>query len=256
MKVALLARVARPLWMAGPAGLALPARAAAKRVPAAVRRLDRAGPGGGSHGNARDIADLPTALRRFLAHPRPPVLLAAVASVVATRAARGRWRRADAVVALGALVAQPFVEWAIHREILHARPDSRFGEIFWAAAGFGHAQHHADPASLDTMFLRPQEIVPLGAVAVGVALAAPRSVATGAVCVGLGVLAYDWTHFLIHTAYQPRTALYRRTWRNHRLHHYRNERYWLGVTSPVADVLLGTEPARDTVPLSRAAPAR
>ncbi len=232
------------------------ARAAVRRLSGAVRRLDRPGPGGGSHGDARDVADLPAAVRRFLTHPRPPVLLATVATVALARATRGRWRGADAGVALGALVAQPFVEWAIHREILHARPDRRLGEIFWAAAGFGHAQHHADPARLDTMFLRPQEIIPLGAVAVGVALAAPRPAATGAVCVGLGVLAYDWTHFLIHTAHQPRTAFYRRTWRNHRLHHFRNERFWLGVTSPVADVLLGTEPARDTVPLSRAAPAR
>jgi hypothetical protein len=72
-------------------------------------------------------------------------------------------------------------------------------------------------------------------------------------CVGAAVLAYDWTHFLIHTRYQPRTELYRRAWRNHRLHHYRNERYWLGVTSPIADVVLRTSPARDAVAVSPAA---
>lgn len=217
----------------------------------AIERLDRPGP----HGSAREISDLPSALRRFLTHPRPPVLLAAVGSVAAARVTRGRWSRADTAVAVGALVAQPFVEWAIHREVLHALPGSRFGDVFWKAAGFGHAQHHADPASMDTMFLRPQEVMPLAAAAVGVALAAPRPAATGALCVGLGVLAYDWTHFLIHTAYQPRSGFYRRTWRNHRLHHFRNEHYWLGVTSPVADVMLRTEPGRDAVTVSRAATA-
>lgn len=64
------------------------------------------------------------------------------------------------------------------------------------------------------------------------------------------MLAYDWTHFLIHTRVPPRTAYYRRIWRGHRLHHYRNERYWLGVTSPLGDLALRTNPPRDAVELS------
>lgn len=212
-------------------------------------RLDRPGP----HGRATDVTTLGGALRRFVSHPRPPVLLGAVGGLAAVRAFKGTPGRADAKVTLACVLAQPFVEWAVHRHVLHVRPDGPLGRLAWEAAGWGHAQHHADPASMDTMFLRPQEVVRGGALAVAAALLGSPATATGLLCAGTGFLAYDWTHFLIHTGYRPRSALYRRAWRNHRLHHYRNERYWLGVTSPVADLLLRTEPARDAVPVSRLA---
>ena len=38
--------------------------------------------------------------------------------------------------------------------------------------------------------------------------------------------AYEWIHYLTHTAYRPRGALYRGMWRYHRLHHFKNENYW------------------------------
>ena len=66
-------------------------------------------------------------------------------------------------------------------------------------------------------------------------------------------LAYEWTHYLIHSAYRPRSRLYRGIWRAHRLHHYRNERYWFGVTMHQADRILRTYPDKDAVPLSATA---
>ena len=46
---------------------------------------------------------------------------------------------------------------------------------------------------------------------------------------------------------------YARLWLNHRLHHFKNEHYWYGVTMLSGDRLLGTAPARDAVPTSRTA---
>jgi Fatty acid hydroxylase superfamily len=216
-------------------------------------RLDRPGP----HGHATDVTTLPGAARRFLAHPRPPVLLGTVGALAAVRAARGRLGPRDARVAGLCLLAQPFVEHAVHRWMLHAEPTTPLRRACYNYAGWGHAQHHADPTNLDTMFLVPSEVLRGGAVAAAVALAGPPAAATGALCVGLGTLAYDWSHFLIHSAYRPRTRVFQLVKRNHRLHHYRNERYWLGVTSPVADLVLRTSPARDDVPVSaRAVPPR
>ncbi|MBC7307963.1 MAG: sterol desaturase family protein, partial [Dietzia sp.] len=66
----------------------------------------------------------------------------------------------------------------------------------------------------------------------------------------LGLL-YEWTHYLIHTDYKPKHALYRAIWRNHRHHHYKNEHYWFTVTtSGTADRLLGTAPDPATTPTS------
>ena len=63
-------------------------------------------------------------------------------------------------------------------------------------------------------------------------------------------LLYEWTHFLVHTGVPPRSAFAKRVRRNHRLHHFRNEAYWLGFTWPDVDRWLGTEPDPASVPRS------
>jgi sterol desaturase/sphingolipid hydroxylase (fatty acid hydroxylase superfamily) len=64
-------------------------------------------------------------------------------------------------------------------------------------------------------------------------------------------LGYEWTHFLIHSDYRPKSRLYKAIWRNHRLHHYKNEHYWFTVTtSGTADRILGTYPDPTTVETS------
>ena len=44
--------------------------------------------------------------------------------------------------------------------------------------------------------------------------------------------------------------LFRAIWRAHRLHHFKNEEYWFGVTNPAADMVLRTYPDPGTVPTS------
>ncbi len=66
----------------------------------------------------------------------------------------------------------------------------------------------------------------------------------------LGLLRYECSHFLIHTPYVPRTRWYRTVWRNHRLHHFKHERYWMGVSSNLGDRLLRTNPDQRTIPKS------
>ena len=34
-------------------------------------------------------------------------------------------------------------------------------------------------------------------------------------------LGYEWTHYLIHSDYKPKSSLYKAIWRNHRQHHSR-----------------------------------
>jgi hypothetical protein len=220
-----------------------------RRLRAAGRSLDRPG----APGAASEITTLSGAARRFVTHPRPPFLLGTVAALAAARVVRGRAGPGDLRVALACAAAQPFLEWTVHRGLLHVRPNGPISDACYRSFGSGHERHHADPTNVDSMFLRPQDVLRVGAAALTVAVVGPPRAATGALCLGLSGLAYDWTHFLIHTGYQPRSRLYRRMWRTHRLHHFRNERYWLGVTSPIADIVLRTNPARDAVPISRSA---
>jgi len=64
----------------------------------------------------------------------------------------------------------------------------------------------------------------------------------------------------VHSDYRPRTRAFRSVWRNHRLHHYKNEHYWFTVTTAgTADRLFGTypEPSEvETSPTVRALHAR
>lgn len=55
-------------------------------------------------------------------------------------------------------------------------------------------------------------------------------------------LVYEWTHYLVHTNCRPKTRLYRRLWKNHRLHHFKSEQHWYGVTMLGGDRLLGAAP--------------
>jgi sterol desaturase/sphingolipid hydroxylase (fatty acid hydroxylase superfamily) len=79
--------------------------------------------------------------------------------------------------------------------------------------------------------------------------------ATTGVLVSYTILAaYEWTHFLIHAPYKPRRRYFKAIWRNHRLHHFKNERYWFGVTSTIGDRVIGTMPDQRSV--ARSATAR
>jgi hypothetical protein len=119
------------------------------------------------------------------------------------------------------------------------------------------------PNNLSTLLLDPKELaellllaVPLvvaaGGIAVGlIAGGIPwAAMVSAAICGYVLVGVYEWTHYLIHTAYRPRSRAYRRIWRNHRLHHFKNEHYWHGITNTVADRVLGTEPDQRDVPRS------
>ena len=69
-------------------------------------------------------------------------------------------------------------------------------------------------------------------------------------------LGYEWTHYLVHSDYRPRSRWFRSVWRNHRLHHYKNEHYWFTVTTAgTADRLFGTYPDPASVKTSGEMPA-
>ncbi|HVF20483.1 MAG TPA: sterol desaturase family protein, partial [Mycobacteriales bacterium] len=194
-----------------------------------------------------------TAMRGFVAHPSPRLLLAGAVVAVSARLLVAGWSLADAIVVAALLVAQPVVEWLIHVHVLHWKPRELRGRRLDPSPGRSHRRHHRDPKDPTYIFLYVKAVrgyLVLQALGWTLAYFTSWAVATGFTVSLLTTLAYEWTHHLIHTDYVPRHAFYRSLWRAHRLHHFRNENYWYGVTSGLGDRLLGTYPDKDDVPLS------
>lgn len=215
---------------------------------------------------ATDYTTVGALVARFRRHRSAQLLVGGTAVVIALRIGLGavgfvRWSLGDAVAAGIALVAVGPVEWFAHKVLFHAPASSRRSRLL--GTGASHRRHHRDPTDLDWVVLHPsgaRDLMVAVAVLV-VAWSVPAGLATeaspigpylSALAIGWAAIAnYEWTHLLVHSGYRPRSRFYRRLARNHRLHHYRNERYWLGVTNNLGDRLFATIPRHaDAVPLS------
>ncbi|BBZ33554.1 sterol desaturase family protein [Mycolicibacterium confluentis] len=203
---------------------------------------------------SRRALTLPQAAREFVRHPSPPMILALLVVASAMRIARGDWQLTDAVVPVVMLAAFPFLEWVIHVAILHWRPRRVGPVVIDPLLARKHREHHVDPRQVELIFIPWQALLwVLPAVVLLAAFAFPRLELGLTFLMVLGVLglAYEWTHYLIHSDYKPKSSAYRAIWRNHRHHHFKNENYWFTVTSAgTADRVLGTCPDPQAVPSS------
>lgn len=204
-----------------------------------------------------DLATKRAILGLFARRRSAQVLAVALVIVASARVAfGGPPRRGDLIVVAVTLAITGTVEWVIHRYLLHAPLDSWTTRTL--GTGSGHHRHHLDPTDIDWLLLRGLD-AGVFVTAFGVVTAAwsvPLLWITGSSVVGgfltawtfaaAGLIHYEWVHLMVHTRYRPRTRFYRTLARNHRLHHFRNEHYWLGVTSNTGDRLLGTLPAHKT----------
>jgi len=209
-----------------------------------------------------DLIRLDACWREFMAHFSPRAALAACALALGARIYVGQWSWRDLLPPLALLAAQPFVEWVIHKYVLHLPPMQLLGRRIELYGSIQHRNHHLSPSDLDRVLLKPIEVisfvVQIAIVMALVTLAIDLPIGwpvlplalTGITFAYLGLFRYEWSHFLIHTPYVPKTRWYRTIWRNHRLHHFKHEGYWMGVSSNLGDRLLGTNPDQRSVPKS------
>ncbi|HEY2429468.1 MAG TPA: sterol desaturase family protein [Acidimicrobiales bacterium] len=217
-----------------------------------MTEADRPRRSGAGH-DADEALTLGQAFAEFRRHRSPRLLLPVTAVAVGVRVLLGGWRRRDLGIAAAILGAEPFTEWLIHVFLLHFRPRTIAGRTVDPLVARKHRDHHRDPRDAELVFVPlPVLRVALPAAVAGFALAERRvrPALTGIATSYAMLTTYEWTHFLIHSPYRPRHRPYRAIWRAHRLHHFRNEHYWFGVTMHLADRVLRTYPERDEVPLS------
>lgn len=194
------------------------------------------------------VESLRDAVQVFFRHPSPILIYGTAALFVALRIAWGGFAIWDLAIAAAIMVFWPVQEWLIHVFILHWKPVKVLGRKLDLYVAHRHRQHHREPWLLEHVYVPTPTV--LGGLLVGVPVFTLVWAALLPLEQGLTALAvffllgsvYEWTHFLIHTGYKPRTALYRRLWKHHRLHHFKNENYWWGVSRIEGDWLLGTAP--------------
>lgn len=210
----------------------------------------------------RPTVSLGSTFRAFWRHPSPWMISCYIAATVATRVALGHWALADLWAPLVFIALSPFIEWVIHVFILHWRPRRIAGVYVDSLLARDHRRHHADPRDVPLVFIPWRALIwVILVVGVGIPVGLGRlaGASWGGVVSYLAVVAvvlgaYEWTHYLIHSDYRPRSRAYKAIWRNHRLHHYRNEHYWFSITtSGTSDRLLGTYPDPASVLVSRTA---
>lgn len=190
------------------------------------------------------------AWRVFFHFWSPRIMLFYAVVAVAARIAAGGWSWWDLAIVAAVILPWPIQEWLIHVFILHFKPRKLGGRTIDLLVARKHREHHRDPWNLGLVFI-PLHIHPFAPfIQVGfwflVAPTTPLAL-TGIATYFVFSFHYEWVHYLVHTRYRPKSRLYDRLWRNHRLHHFMNEHYWYGVSMLSGDHLLRTAPDRREV---------
>ncbi len=197
--------------------------------------------------------NIPDAIRFFVRHASPAIVLTWVALTVPVRLYLADWSKWDLVIVAAIVAGWPFQEWLIHVFVLHFKPRKIGPFTLDPHVSRKHRRHHRNPWRIDILFIPTHTFlfsIPLLTLFwVGV-MPTLALAFTGLSARALLTLHYEWVHFLVHTRYKPKSAIYQRLWRNHRLHHCKNEHYWLGVTMLTGDRVFGTAQDKDAVPTS------
>jgi hypothetical protein len=200
-----------------------------------------------------DLSTLSGALAYFFRFSGTCFLLAQIIVALLARALLGGATWVDGVIVVAVSIYWPLQEWGAHIALLHAKPKMIFGfklDPYYARC---HRHHHRNPKTLATALLPRRALMILAPIhllfwwAVTPTLAA---MATGVAAFTTATLFYEWIHYLTHTHYRPKGRYLRTVFRNHRMHHYRNEKYWHSFTAPFLDTIFGTGPDAKDVPRS------
>ncbi|QZY29170.1 sterol desaturase family protein [Nocardioides coralli] len=217
-----------------------------RRLAADEARLAAAG--------RRTSLPLGAAWRHFWGAPSPWLIGGFLVAAVTGRVLAGAGAWWELVIPAALLAAFPAIEWVVHVAVLHWRPRALGPVRLDPLLARKHRAHHADPRDLPLVFIPTPVLawlLPAYVVLAWLVLPTVTSGLTLLVSVYAIKLGYEWTHYLVHSDYRPRSRWFRHVWRNHRLHHYKNEHYWFGVaTAGTVDRVLGTYPQPSAVTTS------
>ncbi len=146
------------------------------------------------------------------------------------------------VLPLAVLLGWPLLEWLIHVHVLHFRPRTVLGLRIDLMNARRHRAHHLDPWRFERAFVPVPSLLLIQFTFLAIAAIGPwPALWTGAAAITVLALRYEWVHYLCHIRYCPHSHRYRTLVQNHRRHHFKSEKHWLGVSMLGGDRLLGTD---------------
>jgi len=187
--------------------------------------------------NARD------AVRVFFTHRSPKLLAGAAIAWTFIRLVVGQWSAADLLVFCGIVLFWPVQEWLIHVLVLHFKPTKVLGLTIDPSNAQEHRKHHRDPWKVSLVFVpwftafTGMFFLPL--LWFSLMPTIPLAL-TGLVVFFAMATHYEWVHYLCHIRWRPPLKHYQVLVDSHRLHHFKSEHNWLGVSMLMGDRLLGT----------------
>ena len=144
--------------------------------------------------------------RAFWRYPSPWMITAALVLTLAARIVVGDWRLGDLWGPVVLVALFPVLEWVVHVFVLHWRPRDVAGVTLDTLLARKHREHHTDPRDVPLVFIPWQALVwvMVGYNALAL-LAFPRIGQALSFMLAVAVLglAYEWTHYLIHSDYKP-----------------------------------------------------
>lgn len=142
-----------------------------------------------------------------------------------------------ALLFFGGMFFWTFFEYLAHRFLFHWMAESKRAQKFIYIM---HGNHHHYPRDKDRLFMPPLPSIILAGTIFGLMYLLMRSY-TYTFFPGfmLGYLLYASMHYAIH-AWNPPFKWMKPLWRNHHLHHYKDEGKGFGVSSTFWDHVFGT----------------
>jgi 4-hydroxysphinganine ceramide fatty acyl 2-hydroxylase len=142
-----------------------------------------------------------------------------------------------AFVFTGAMLSWTLFEYMAHRYVFHFISKKPRIEKF---AYTLHGNHHHYPKDRQRLFMPPVPSLFISSSLFGIFyLLMDRYAFIFFPGFVLGYLLYASMHYAIH-AWAPPFSWLKPLWRNHQLHHYRNEEKGFGVSTPLWDWVFGT----------------
>jgi sterol desaturase/sphingolipid hydroxylase (fatty acid hydroxylase superfamily) len=156
-----------------------------------------------------------------------------------------------AALFFGGVLLFTLFEYTLHRFFFHGLIRAAERDRKWAFMAFmAHGYHHEFPNDGMRLVMPPMISWPLAAMfaaaywaLLGWAQALPILAGTM-----LGYIAYDWVHYYTHHA-KPTTRLGKWVRTYHLRHHFQDHNKFMGISSPLWDVVFGTY--RSPLPVRR-----